>query len=97
MEGRLFVYQHGLCAFQSGNSGSDKHLVVMGGLTDGLLATPYVPALSAFWPGNGTGTFLYSIALTIRFLVLPCHAQRRVSTTAAVASIGRAGRAGHSL
>ena len=47
MEGRLFAYQRGLCAFQSGDRSSDKHLVVMGGLTDGLLATPYVTVLAA--------------------------------------------------
>lgn len=48
-EGALFQYTSTPCqlqAFESGVIGSKNVLIMVGGLTDGLLACPYVPALS---------------------------------------------------
>lgn len=48
-EGALFQYTSTPCqlqAFESGAIGSKNVLIMVGGLTDGLLACPYVPRLS---------------------------------------------------
>lgn len=50
MKGDLFIYEEErrLVAFESGGiSSSDKCLVFIGGLFDGLLSLPYLPALAA--------------------------------------------------
>uniref|UniRef100_A0A7S3NL92 AB hydrolase-1 domain-containing protein n=1 Tax=Aureoumbra lagunensis TaxID=44058 RepID=A0A7S3NL92_9STRA len=45
MTGELFSYGNGLQAFESGPKGSKKKMIMIGGLSDGLLACPYVPEL----------------------------------------------------
>lgn len=49
MYGNLFVYdqERQLVAFESGSSSASRCLIFLGGLTDGLLALPYVTRLSA--------------------------------------------------
>ena len=46
LQGELVLYGHNLQYFESGPSRSGKKLIVLGGLSDGLLACPYVPALA---------------------------------------------------
>mmetsp|Transcript_1335 Transcript_1335/g.4546 ORF Transcript_1335/g.4546 Transcript_1335/m.4546 type:complete len:307 (+) Transcript_1335:39-959(+) len=47
LRGELAVYGRNLQFFESGPLGSSKKVVVLGGLSDGLLACPYVPRLAA--------------------------------------------------
>jgi pimeloyl-ACP methyl ester carboxylesterase len=60
MEGRCYQYCSSpapLQAFESGPpAGSDRFLVVMGGLTDGLLPTAYTPPLAAAVAAEGWST-----------------------------------------
>ncbi|PJF17113.1 hypothetical protein PSACC_03062 [Paramicrosporidium saccamoebae] len=46
MEGELFVYHERLVAFESGPRDSGTCVVVIGGMTDGLLSLSFVPLLS---------------------------------------------------
>lgn len=46
MQGDLFVYFHGQCAFESGDLGSPNVVVLLGGLGDGFMTIPYTEALS---------------------------------------------------
>lgn len=46
MQGDLFLYFQGLCAFESGDLGSPNVVVLLGGLGDGFMTIPYTEALS---------------------------------------------------
>ena len=49
MYGNLFIYdpKWKLIAFESGSLSSSRCLILLGGLTDGLLSLPYVERLSS--------------------------------------------------
>ena len=53
MHGRLFQYKGQLQAFESGPPKSERKLVVLGGLSDGMLACPYVPEVAAALAEDG--------------------------------------------
>ena len=53
MAGTLFQYKSQLQAFESGPAGAQRKLVVLGGLSDGMLACPYVPQLSSALAADG--------------------------------------------
>ena len=53
MAGTLFQYKSQLQAFESGPASAQRKLVVLGGLSDGMLACPYVPQLSSALAAEG--------------------------------------------
>ena len=53
MAGTLFQYKSQLQAFESGPACAERKLVVLGGLSDGMLACPYVPELAACLAADG--------------------------------------------